>query len=188
MKIHFSAPLRDLGEHLVTYELIERVIKENGHTVAKEWLQEYKDQQTGPTEFSDKEWEDINVGTLTAVQDADAIIIEASIPSFSMGYISALALARKKPLLMLFNTRPQPYILDSSNSLKRAEVYTTDEQLQAAVTSFLKDIDVDANNLRFNMVLDREVYNFLNWESVNTGKTKAQIIREVLKERIKRKD
>jgi hypothetical protein len=188
MKVHFSVPLRDLGKHLATYDLIERTIKAEGHTLAKEWLQEYRDKQADPTHFSNEEWEDINSSTLTAIQEADAIIIEASIPSFSMGYISALALARKKPLLMLFNSRPQPYILDSSNSLKRAEVYHNEEQLQVVVASFLKDIDVDANNLRFNMVLDREIYNFLNWESVNTGKTKAQIIREVLKERIKRKD
>jgi hypothetical protein len=188
MKVHFSAPLRDLGKHLATYDFIEHTIKDSGHSIAKEWLREYKDKRAGSTHFSDEEWEDINSGTLAAIQEADAIIIEASLPSFSMGYISVLALARKKPLLMLFNSRPQPYILDSSNSLKRAEVYHNGEQLRQIVTNFLKDIDVDANNLRFNMVFDREIYNFLNWESVNTGKTKAQIIREVLKERIRRKD
>ncbi len=188
MKVHFSAPLQGLSKHIATYNLIEQTIKANGHTLAKEWLQEYRDKQTRPTHFSDEEWQDINSETLAAIYDADAIIIEASTPSFSMGYISALALARKKPLLMLFNLRPQSYILDSSNSLKRAEVYSSDEELKQIISAFLRDIDVDASNLRFNMVLDREIYSFLNWESVNTGKTKAKIVREALKEYIKRKN
>jgi hypothetical protein len=110
--------------------------------------------------------------------------VEASIPSFSLGYISAVTLSHKKPLLMLFDTKLHSYILDATNALKRAEVYHSNEELKHIVASFLRDIEVDANNLRFNMVLDHELYNFLNWESVNTGKTKAQIIREVLKERI----
>jgi len=186
MKVHFSVPLRDLDKHLPTYDLIEQVIKDGGHTIAKDWLQDYKTNADSPTHFSDEEWAIITKDTLAAIQDADAVIVEASIPSFSMGYIAALTLARKKPLLMLFNSRPHPYILDPNNSLKRAEVYHNDEELQQYVASFLSDADVDATNLRFNMALDRETYNFLNWESVNTGKTKAHIIRELLKERIKR--
>lgn len=188
MKVHFSASLRDLDKHLSTYELIEAVITSNGHDIAKEWLKEYRGKKVISTRFTDKRWGSISTETLAAVQTADAVIIEASIPSFSMGYISAMALTNKKPLLMLFKSRPQPYILDTNNSLRRAVIYDGDEELQKIVTSFLKDVDVDAKNLRFNMVLDRELYNFLNWESVNTGKTKAQIVREVLKERIKRKN
>jgi hypothetical protein len=186
MKVHFSAPLHKLDKHLATYMLIESTIKESGHNLAKEWLQAFRDRQGKPGSFSDAEWQDINDNTLVAVQEADAVIIEASIPSFSMGYLSAVALAHKKPLLMLFKSRPQSYILDANNSLRRAETYTSDGELKQIISNFLKDVDIDGNNLRFNMALDRETYNFLNWESVNTGKTKAQIIRELLKERIHR--
>lgn len=187
MKLHFSASLHELSKHIATYELIERAIKDNGHTITKEWLQDYKDKKAMSSHFSDSEWEDISNETLDSIQEADAIIIEASIPSFNMGYLSAMALARKKPLLMLFNSLPQAHILDSNNSLRRAAVYHTDAELEKIIASFLRDVDVDTAKLRFNMALDRETYNFLNWESVNTGKTKAQIIREVLKEQINRK-
>lgn len=188
MKVHFSAPLQDLDEHIDAYESIVSAIKASGHSLVKDWLKEYHTTKAKSQYFSDEEWKRINDTTLEAVQSADAVIIEASISSFSMGYIAAKALANKKPLLMLFDTHPQPYVLNSNNTLKRSEVYKNDKELRDIVTTFLKEIDVDANNLRFNMVLDREVYNFLNWESVNTGKTKAQIVREVLKERIRRKD
>lgn len=185
MKIHFSAPIRDLEKHLQIYELIESTIKKMGHTLARDWLRDYKDKQSNLGHFSEIEWEEINSSTLAAIQDADAVIVEASIPSFSMGYISALALAHKKPLLMLFNAAPQSYIQDSNNSLKRAEVYADKEQLASILTSFLEEVDVNSNNLRFNMVLSRELYNFLKWESASTGKTKAQIVREILKDHIK---
>lgn len=188
MKVHFSAPLQDLDKHIDDYKLIERTIIEAGHELAKEWLQNYKERDVPPSQMSEEEWKSISNSTLLAIEEADAVIIEASTPSFSMGYISALTLAHKKPLLMLFNSQPQPYILDANNTLRRAEVYSNAQQLKEVLVSFLDDVDVDGAKLRFNMALDRETYNFLNWESVNTGKTKAQIVREVLKERIKRKD
>jgi len=187
MKIHFSAPLQGLDKRLDDYDLIERTITHAGHTLAKKWLQVYKTQKVIPSQVSEEEWRKISDSTLLAIEEADAVIIEATIPSFSMGYISALTLAHKKPLLMLFNSRPQPYILDVSNTLRRAEVYSNAQQLEEVILSFLRDVDVDGSKLRFNMALDREIYNFLNWESVNTGKTKAQIIREVLKEQIHKK-
>lgn len=187
MKVHFSAPLQDLDRHVDEYDLIERTISDAGHELAKEWLQSYKARDEGSGRMSEEEWRSISTATLLAIEEADAVIIEATTPSFSMGYISALTLAHKKPLLMLFRSQPQPYILDVNNSLRRAEVYSTTQRLQEVVISFLNDVDVDGTKLRFNMALDRETYNFLNWESVNTGKTKAQIIREVLKERIHKK-
>lgn len=188
MKVHLSASLQDIDKHLDTYTLIEGIIKANGHEVAREWLNEYRDGKKGDFEqFTNAEWKKIADDTLVAVEAADAVIVEASIPSFSLGYISALTLTKKKPLLVLFNTRSQPYILDANNSLKRAEVYHSQDELRQTISSFLKDTDVDVNNLRFNMTLDRELYNYLNWEAVSTGKTKAKIIREILKDRIKRK-
>lgn len=188
MKVHFSAPLQDLDKHIHSYELIVDSIRGAGHELARDWLQEYQRTKIRDQHYSDEEWRHINDDTLVSLENADVVIIEATISSFSMGYIAAKALANKKPLLMLFNENIQPYILNSSNTLIRSEVYKNSDELRKIVTTFLDVIDVDAKNLRFNMVLDREVYNYLNWESVNTGKTKAQIVREVLKERIKHKD
>lgn len=168
-----------------SYTLIENTVKDSGHTLTREWLKDHREEPRQPIHFSDEEWQKISKENLEAIQKADAVIIEASVRSFSMGYMSALALARKKPLLMLFRSQQKPYILDAENSLKRAVTYNSNEELEQIVRTFLDEINVDANSLRFNMVLDHEIYNFLNWESVNTGKTKAQIIREVLKERIK---
>lgn len=186
MKIHFSASLQHLDEHLESYNLISEVVRSNGHELLKDWLKDYQHPGKSTQVYTDKEWEDITTQTLEAILKADAVIIEASTTSFSMGYQAALALAHKKPLLILFDSRYQHFILDSSNSLKRAEVYHNQDELERAVTSFLRDNDIDSKSLRFNMVLDREVYNFLHWESVNTGRTKAQIVRDVIREQIRK--
>lgn len=188
MKVHFSTPLRDLEEHLNTYEIVEKSIKSAGHSIVRDWLEGYRKKRAASTHLTDEQWKEANARTLVAIKEADAVIVEASIPSFSMGYIAAEALANKKPLLILSSRPGQPHIIDSTNSLKRAEVYRSDTELQEVVATFLKDVDVDANNLRFNMVIDREIYSFLNWESVNTGKSKAQIIRQVLKRHIKHRE
>lgn len=179
MNVHFSAPLQDIAQHLDKYQLITSTIEKSGHALVNNWLKGGKSKQT---HFSDKEWGDINSDTLASIMAADVIIIEASTPSFSMGYIAAQALAQKKPLLLLFEVRTQPYILDTNNSLKRTGIYKNNRELEQIVAAFLKDNDTDAKDLRFNMVLDRESYNLLQWESVHTGKTKAQIIREMIKD------
>lgn len=184
MKLHFSASLHEIDKHIATYEFIERTIKDNGHSIIKEWLQEYREKKTKSARITNEEWEAISNDTIAAIHEADAIVIEASFSTFNMGYLSALALAYKKPLLMLFNSRPQGYILDAGNSLRRAEVYRDHQELEEMIMKFLKDVDVNATKLRFNMTLDRETYNFLNWESASTGKTKAQIIREIIKDKI----
>lgn len=138
MKVHFSASLQDIDDHIETYVLIEDAIKNAGHEIAREWLKDYRAKGTSSEYFTEAQWKKISDDTLGAVEAADAIIVEATIPSFSLGYISALALANKKPLLVLFNDKPQPYILDANNSLKRAEVYRNNAELLRAINSFSK--------------------------------------------------
>ena len=185
MRVHFSASLRRVSDHIQQYNLIAETIRSNGHEFLKDWLSENQTTEAAKRIYSDREWEDISSKTLQAVRKADAVIIDASTSSFSMGYQAALALSYRKPLLILFDSRYQQYIIDPTSSLKRAFVYHDDEELCRAVESFLKENDASLADLRFNMVLDRDTYGYLQWEATRTGKSKAEIIRGLVKERIR---
>lgn len=96
---------------------------------------------------------------------------------------AAIALSHKKPLLILFQygTENRELIYDSSYSLMEMQVYKDRKGIKKIVETFLKMNNIDSKDMRFNMYLDREAYTYLNWESTKTGKTKAQIIREIIR-------
>jgi hypothetical protein len=189
VKVHFSAPLSGIPTHLPAYIRITEAVSASGHQLIRDWVATYKNPSQAPKSYTDEEWEDISSKTLQAVLQADVVVIEASASSFGTGYLAAVALSYKKPLLMLVSDREyRHYIFDPNNSLRRVEVYHSVDGIGRIVESFLREHDIDAKDRRFNMVLDRETYTFLQAEAIKTGKTKAQIIREVLRERSRNRE
>ena len=69
------------------------------------------------------------------------------------------------------------------NALVRYREYNNDN-LEDIIRQFLTDNDVKAKDLRFNFFLDRQIYNYLRWASLKTGKTKAKILRELVMKEI----
>lgn len=189
MKVHFTASLNSLEKHFGAYSEVVAVIKDAGHQLVRDWLEEAGLKDVSRTKYSDAEWRKISEQTLDAVVQSDIVIIDASSPSFSLGYQAAVALNHKKPLLVLFQqgTENRELIYDSSYSLMETKVYKDHKDICNIVKTFIEMHDIDSKDMRFNMFLDRESYTYLNWEASKTGKTKAQIIREIIKLRSQEK-
>lgn len=185
MKVHFTASMNSLEKHYGAYSEVVDVIKNSGHQLVRDWLEEAGNKEMTRTKYSDIEWRKISEQTLDAVIQADIVVLDASSPSFSLGYQAAVALNHKKPLLVLFQygTENRELIYDASYSLMDTKVYKDHKDISNIVKSFIEIHDIDSKDMRFNMFLDRESYTYLNWESSKTGKTKAQIIREIIKKR-----
>ncbi len=141
------------------------------------------EENASKTEYSEPVWKKISEQTIDSIIQADVVIIDASCSSFSLGYQAAVALSHKKPLLVLFQkgSETRELIYDPSYSLMEMRVYSSRKDINNIVKTFIDMNDIDAKDMRFNMFLDRESYTYLNWESAKTGKTKAQIIREIIK-------
>jgi predicted DNA-binding protein len=56
------------------------------------------------------------------------------------------------------------------------------------VSQFLEQNHIENKDLRFNFFIDRQIYNYLRWASFKTGKTKAEILRELVLHDIERQD
>lgn len=183
MKVHFTASLQDIDKHIGSYTEIVSTIKEAGNHLVRDWLEEAANAEATNKSYSQPEWQKISEQTLDAVVQADVVIIDASAPSFSLGYQASVALNHKKPLLILFRggTENRELIYDTSYSLMEMRVYKDHKDIKNIVETFLEINDIDSKDMRFNMFLDRESYTYLNWESTKTGKTKAQIIREIIR-------
>ena len=68
-----------------------------------------------------------------------------------------------------------------SNLLKYV-TYEKDDDIVFTVRDFLSTNRLAAQDLRFNFVIDREIYNYLKWASFKTNSTKADIVRKLIRD------
>lgn len=119
---------------------------------------------------------------------ADVLIAEVTYSSFGVGYMVATAIQQKKPTLLLSKEGVENLSLvrDLDDAVVKFHMYNA-SNVEQIVKEFLAANDLRAKDLRFNFFVDRQIYNYLRWAALKSGKTKARILRElVLKEINKR--
>lgn len=121
-------------------------------------------------------------------QSLDAVIIDASSETSEIGYMLAIALAHKKPVLYLLR---KGSLLDASvDSLsKNGEVkkllhvvfYASDSFVRK-VKSFLQYLDQNLGkesfSIKFTLRLSPRIDRYLNWKAGKADKNKADFLRD----------
>lgn len=169
MIVYLAAARRSTKKDVDLYRQISHVIHDAGHTLPPAWG------KTGFVERQNKEAE-------TGMEAAEVIIVEASDPgTLSVGYELAIALQKRKPILALVNKRVarEPYVSTIQQDLLTVKEYNSDT-LARIIKEFLSDNTVRTKDLRFNFVIDRRMYNHLRLKSFNSGRTKAELLRDLL--------
>ncbi|HSX28299.1 MAG TPA: hypothetical protein VLF60_02510 [Candidatus Saccharimonadales bacterium] len=174
MRVHFITSRPTAEKNTPFLELVLRTIEASGHVFAN---------TTAGTGTSRKAPTDIE-----AIAKSDAVIAEVSQESFEVGYLCAVAVQQKKPLLLLNN---QPAAGDTfMEGLTEAWVarfsYANDDEAVGAIQQFLNDNDIATKDMRFNFFIDRQIYNYLRSAAFKTGKTKAEILRELVQREIEK--
>lgn len=185
MIVHFTASKRDIEDEYENLSKITNVIKSLGHTFAREWWDdEYKRAKTDGGD-SEVDWKKINDEAMGALARADVVIIEASARSLSVGFQLANAIHQKKPVLVLTkdNSLAGTFGSGISSDLVRFADYD-DDNIAKIIGDFLRDNTIDTKDMRFNFFINRPIYNYLRWASFKTGKTKAEILRELVEREI----
>jgi len=188
MKVHFTGSNYQLVEHLPQYQKIIDLLKENGHTLTREWIEEDLEQKERKEAYTVEEYREIWKKVKDSIMAADVVVIEAWNNSFSIGYQTAYALSHKKPTLVLtpskLNTKLSHTIIAGEDNPFLFMRRYTDETLPGILQEFLLKFQVNSKDMRFNMFIDRETQVYLDMESYKTGKTKAKIIRDMIKREI----
>lgn len=159
--------------------LIE-LIHEEGHSLARDWIEpSYQTIKKGQN-VGDLDWSDVHKDSLEAIHKADVIIADSTIPSFSVGYQVAFAIQMKKPILILnkegVSDAPFPSGIEVGVVYKKYDA----KAMKSIVSTFLRENDIQLKDMRFNFFIDRPIYNYLRWAAHKTGKTKAEILRELV--------
>lgn len=186
MIVHFMASKGTVEEQASHYRRITHAVTSHGHTLANDWVDKIHAVITNP-EKNPIDWGAFDKEQEEALSKSDVVIAEITEGGFFVGYRLSQAIQQRKPILLLFRDKA----FSQKSSFAGARELTSDAQhIQAEeyndsnvddiVAKFLEENIITAKDRRFNFYLDPVLYNYLRKESFRTGKTKADIVREVM--------
>jgi hypothetical protein len=180
MKVHLITSRPTLENDIETLQKMIKIIEKSGHTLADDWIRLAYERLTGK-DPAQADWAKIYKTNLEVIAKADVIIAETSFENFGVGYQVAAAVQQKKPVLLLRHAAADKnaFATGVEDGWVKREEYTI-ESLERAIKSFLDANDIQAKDMRFNFFIDRPIYNYLRWAAFKTGKTKAEILRELV--------
>lgn len=182
MIAHFIGSRAHILDEIEYYRTVVVSIKASGYDLTYDWVEEaYEDAKSATREKPETDWETIDKRFESAVQQADVVIVDATLKGFFVGYRAAQAVAQKKPLLILTRDASSNAVtgITTPTGYIKSVIYTK-KSLKESVQKFLEENVIDTKDLRFNFFLDRRTFGYLRWMSLKTGKTKAEIMRSLI--------
>lgn len=189
MKVHLIASKESLEGDIEVLRRIMAVIAEGDHALAHPWIEAAYHEEVEEGKAVE-DWGIIYRKNLAAIAQADVVVAETSYENFAVGYQIAMAIQQKKPVLLLRHetANKETFITGVEDGWVQHSEYKDLDHLKTIVEKFLDDNDIKSKDMRFNFFIDRKIYNYLRWASFKTGKTKAEILRDLVEHEIKKQD
>lgn len=168
--------------------MILRLIKESGNTVSHDWIEDAFGREVEAKKPAD-DWALIYRQNLEAIAQSDVVIAETTYENFSVGYQIAVAIQQKKPVLLLRHETADKnaFVTGVEDGWVKHGQYKGKDVLPM-VEKFLNENNIQSKDMRFNFFIDRKIYNYLRWAAFKTGKTKAEILRDLVQNEIEKQD
>lgn len=189
MIIQVIGSAKNLKEDLPFYHSMLEIIHDNGAVIARDWIGAAQNRIDKNIVRDDTKvvWEEVHTENSEAISRADIVIIEATNYGFQEGFYASQALQSKKPVLLLTREDVRGLLIGGiKHKMLTVQHYGSPEELKKIVDKFIKSNTLSSKDLRFNFLIDRQIYSYLREISYETGKNKSEIIRELLEEEIDR--
>lgn len=186
MNVHLITSRQSLEEDIEVLRKLIAIIRDSNHKVVDEWFEEAYDLLV-KNKMARSDWTAVFKKRKEALAKADIIIVESTYENFAVGYQVAVAVQQKKPVLLLRkqSADKNAFVTGVVDDWVQHAEYTEDT-LQKVVLKFIADNDIQTKDMRFNFFIDRPIYNYLRWTAQKTGKTKAEVLRELVEQEIER--
>lgn len=189
MLIHFIASRSTLDIDMATYSRVLDLVRKQGHSLTSEWLEQAYELTKNGASYDALDWPSIYRADMESLAKTDIVIADVSNKSFAVGFHVAMALNHKKPTLLLQREgygegKTGFYPAAATDNMLVHRMYN-EGNLEEIIDEFVKENQIDNKDLRFNFFIDRKIYNYLRWAAFKTGKTKAEILRELVQREIK---
>lgn len=182
INVHLIASKKNVINNIELLRRISSFITEQKHNVLDNWVEAtYELRVNKKSEGEAVDWASIYTSNLENIAKSDIIIAETSYDTFGVGYQVAIAAYQKKPTLILRNENADTdaFATGIVDSWIQRETYN-EHTLEPILKKFLDENDISTKDMRFNFFIDRQIYNYLRWSSLKTGKTKAEVLRELV--------
>lgn len=181
MLVHFAAPQQNILEEIEHYRKIVKTIHEHGDSLTRDWLEPAFEVASKKGDFTGLDWQAVYKENMEALARADVVIADVTLSNFAIGYMVAVGVQQKKPTLVLYKEKSVVGTMASGMDESLVTLQEYDEKnLEEVVSNFLEKNRIDTKDMRFNFFIDRPIYNYLRWAAYKTGKTKAEILRELV--------
>lgn len=186
MKIWFGATSLKIEDHIENYRKITQYLKENGCVVLFDWIEiayNWAHVHSGQKRNVKGIYEEV----LMAIEEADACVIEYTVPNFSSSHQIMLAIHKKKPTLVLRlhkdNIFPDSYIEALDSPYLTVKEYNL-ANYKEIIDEFIGYSNLEPGQGRYNIVLDKKHKYYLDWAASKYKKSRSGIIRDCLEKKM----
>jgi hypothetical protein len=180
MIVHLAGSLREPETDAAYLRQVIETIHDHGAVLAHNWLEAALARKKENITIPD--WSPYVEANIEGVKRADVIVADLTHYSFSQGFLVAAALQYKKPILAVSRNAIGGHTASGiTNPLFDYKRYSDSASLKQIVDAFLDKNTVHTKDLRFNMFLTRHIFKYLEETSRETGKSRSEIIRALVK-------
>lgn len=197
MQIYFGASTSQFTKYQKNYFNIRDFLVEESHIITRDWLGIYRKDLVGnPGNLLVKENENpkkVYELTTKAFYEAELLIVENTVPSFSNGHLITLALQRKMPSLVLtLDSGPKRYLKRSfiqgiDSEYFDLKTYNKDNYKEI-IRSFIRKYSNSYLKHRFHLVIDEVERKYIDWAQHQYDTSRTDIIRKAIKKLLEEDD
>lgn len=185
MNVFFGTTTAQWEKYKQYYFKINKYLKESGFIVPYDWLD-------GADRFYQTDYKDRNINeifrdVINAIDNANAVVIEYTVPNFSSSHQINYALLKKKPTLVMRLNKDNPRFNDSYLEAYQSPYLTireyTTENYEDIIDEFFGIVEMGLGTSRYNIVLNKKQKHYLDWASSKYKNSRSEIIRELIDKR-----
>ena len=187
MKIYFTCSTAEFDNYKTDYFAIREYLIEQNHVLTRDWLP-HTAKRIANDDLAIRDIKEIYQACISAMREADLVIIEDTVSNFSTGHQITLALQSRKPTLVLWQGEKyrkfkQMFIHGIDSDILQVSEYTKDNVFEI-IKKFINQYENVHERNRFHLVLDNVERKYLDWAQFTNNKSRTKLIRQALREKI----
>lgn len=184
MKLFFlTAPIA-LEQSKLLIEVIKNLSKENNFQVV--FGHEIGASISDLNSMNKTQLQKYYIDYVKQIKSCEALILEGTHPSTGGGHIVTIALQSHIPVLYLNQFKYSGPLLADQNRLLKLETYNPEDiaEIKKIILNFIKFLKNKRLTIRFNLMIDESMNNFIDYNSKELEISKADYIRTLIQEKM----
>lgn len=187
MKIYFTCSTADFFRYEKSYFAIRNYLIDKGHVLTRDWLP-HTAEMLHNEERSIRNIKKIYRECIESIKESQLVVVEDTVSNFSTGHQITMALQYRKPTLVLWQGKKhrqfkQMFIHGIESDILQISEYEV-RDIEKVIGTFIEKYEDCNEKNRFHLVLNNLERKYLDWAQYSQNRSRTQIIREVLREKI----